>query len=51
MSGFISSFEDDSEINDDEYLSEDERIVNFKEAVEDKLFIYSFKVNEGDMQI
>ncbi len=47
VSGFISSFEDDSEINDDEYLSEDERIVNFKEAVEDKLFIYSFKVNEG----
>jgi hypothetical protein len=39
VSGFISSFEDDSEINDDEYLSEDERIVNFKEAVEDKLFI------------
>ncbi|MBD5448924.1 MAG: hypothetical protein HDR28_01950 [Lachnospiraceae bacterium] len=45
--GFISSFEDDLEINDDEYSSEDDRIENFKEAVQDKLFIYSYKVNEG----
>ncbi len=47
VSGFISSFEDDLEVNDDEYSSEDERIDNFKEAVKDKLFIYSYKVNEG----
>lgn len=47
ISGFISSFEDDLEINDDEYSSEDDRIENFKEAVEDKLFIYSYKVNEA----
>lgn len=38
--GFISSFEDDFEIIDDEYSSENERIENFKETVEDKLFIY-----------
>ena len=47
VSGFISSFEDDLEVNDDEYSSDDERIDNFKEAVGDKLFIYSYKVNEG----
>lgn len=47
VSGFVSSFEDEREINDDEYSSEDDRIENFKETVEDKLFIYSYKVNEG----
>lgn len=47
VSGFINSFEDDSEIGDDEYSAEDERIENFREAVKDKLFIYSYKVNEG----
>lgn len=45
MTGFISSFEDDSEINDDEYSSEEERINNFEEAVKDKLFVYSYRVN------
>lgn len=46
LSGFISSFEDDSEINDDEYSSEEERINNFEDAVKDKLFVYSYRVNE-----
>lgn len=46
LSGFISSFEDDSEINDDEYSSEEERINNFEENVKDKLFVYSYRVNE-----
>lgn len=45
--GFISSFEDDFEVNDDEYSLEEDRIRNFKEAVEDKLFIYSYKVNDA----
>lgn len=45
--GFINSFEDDYEINDDEYSSEESRIANFKSAVDDRLFVYSFKVNEG----
>lgn len=45
--GFISSFEDDYTINDDEYSSEEERISNFKHSVEDQLFIYSYKVNDG----
>ena len=40
MFGFISSFEDDSEIGDDEYLSEEERINNFEEVVKDKLVIH-----------
>ena len=39
VSGFINSFEDDSEIGDDEYSAENERIENFREAVKDKLFI------------
>ena len=47
VSGFISSFEDDYAISDDEYSSEESRIANFKQEVEDKLFIYSYKVNEG----
>ncbi len=46
MSGFISSFEDDSEIDDDEYALEEERIKNFENVVKDKLFIYSYRVNE-----
>lgn len=46
LSGFISSFEDDSEINDDEYSSEEERINNFEETEKDKLFVYSYRVNE-----
>lgn len=46
LSGFISLFEDDSEINDDEYSSEEERINNFEETVKDKLFVYSYRVNE-----
>lgn len=47
VTGFISSFEDDFEINDDEYSKEEERIENFKNAVKDKLFIYSYKINES----
>lgn len=47
VSGFISSFEDDYAISDDEYSSEESRIANFKDIVDDKLFIYSYKVNEG----
>lgn len=46
-SGFISSFEDDLEINDDEYSTEEERVENFKNAVNDQLFIYSYKVNDA----
>ena len=47
VSGFISSFEDDYAISDDEYSSEESRIDNFKQEVRDKLFIYSYKINEG----
>ncbi|MDO4295149.1 MAG: hypothetical protein Q4D90_03205 [bacterium] len=47
VTGFISSFEDDFEINDDEYSKEEERIENFKNVVKDKLFIYSYKTNES----
>ena len=47
VSGFISSFEDDYAVNDDEYSTDESRIANFKQEVEDKLFIYSYKVNEG----
>ena len=47
VSGFISSFEDDYAVNDDEYSTDESRISNFKEEVGDKLFIYSYKVNEG----
>lgn len=46
VAGFISSFEDDYAVNDDEYSLEDTRIENFKMEVKDKLFIYSYKVND-----
>ena len=47
VSGFINSFEDDYAISDDEYSTEESRILNFEKEVEDKLFIYSYKINEG----
>ncbi len=47
VAGFISSFEDDQVVNDDEYSSEESRIADFKAEVKDKLFIYSYKINEG----
>lgn len=47
VSGFISSFEDEYTVNDDEYSSEESRIDNFKMEVKDKLFIYSYKINDG----
>lgn len=46
FSGYISSLEDDFMINDSEYADFDERINNFREVVEDKLFIFSYRVNE-----
>ncbi len=47
VSGYINSFEDDYEINDDEYSTDESRILNFKAAVKDKLFVYSYKINEN----
>lgn len=44
VDGFISSFEDDSTVNDEEDSLDEERIANFKTEVEDKLFIYSYKI-------
>lgn len=42
LMGYISSFVDE-DITDDEYLTESERINNFMNAVNDKLFVYSSK--------
>ncbi|MGN0484813.1 MAG: McrB family protein [Lachnospiraceae bacterium] len=46
MSGFLSSFDEDCEVEDDEYLSEEERIERFEAAVENKVFIYTFRLRE-----
>ena len=48
FTGYISSFEDDVDYDDD-YLSDDERIEKFKSNVNDMLFIYSYRPNyEGE---
>jgi hypothetical protein len=39
--GYINSFEYDDEVTDDEYLDEYLRIENFRNAVKDKLFLFS----------
>ncbi|WP_075721480.1 McrB family protein [Roseburia sp. 499] len=47
--GYISSFEADCDIEDDEYLPEDSRIDNFLESVRDKLFVFSYRAtSEGE---
>lgn len=47
VSGYLSSFDADSEIQDDDYLSEDERIDNFYSQVKDMLFIYNYRLKEN----
>lgn len=48
FTGYISSFEDDVDYDDD-YLPEDERIEKFKSSVNDMLFVYSYRPNyEGE---
>jgi hypothetical protein len=47
LTGYMDSFEDDCDITDDEYLSEDERIENFLNNVKDKLFIFSYRLGNN----
>lgn len=47
FTGYISSFEDDVDYDDD-YLSDDERIEKFTSNVEDMLFLYSYRPNYED---
>ncbi|MCM1180550.1 MAG: hypothetical protein NC347_09870 [Clostridium sp.] len=44
FTGYISSFEDDVDYDDD-YLSDDERIEKFTNSVDEMLFVYSYRVN------
>ena len=46
FTGYMSSFEIDCDIEDDEYLADDARIDNFYNNVKDKLFVFSYKKNE-----
>ena len=47
--GYMSSFEIDCDIEDDEYLPEDVRIDNFLDTIKDKLFVFSYRSNvEGE---
>lgn len=49
LTGYMDSFDDDCEITDDEYLSEDKRIDNFLASTANKLFIFSYKLgNSGE---
>lgn len=47
IAGFLSCLGEDSEIKDDEYIGEEERINNFYNAVKDKFFIFSYKNKES----
>lgn len=47
VTGFNSSFENDVEIYDDEYLDDQVRVEQFEEILEDKLFIYNYKINDA----
>lgn len=49
FTGYLSSFQNDVDF-DDEYLSDFERKVKFKESVSDKLFIFSYRTNEREFQ-
>lgn len=50
--GYLSSFGSENDIADDAYSSEDERINNFTESVKDKVFIYSFQLqDEGSARL
>lgn len=50
--GYLSSFGSENDIDDDAYSSEDERINNFTESVKDKVFIYSFQLqDEGSAKL
>lgn len=48
LTGYMDSFEDDCGISDDEYLSEEIRIENFRDGVADKLFIFSYKFRNNE---
>lgn len=50
--GYLSSFGSENDIDDDAYSSDDERINNFTESVKDKVFIYSFQLqDEGSARL
>ncbi|MDO5292902.1 MAG: hypothetical protein Q4F05_09145 [bacterium] len=42
FSGYINCFDEDSDIEENYYLDEEERIDNFLSEVEDKLFVFSY---------
>ena len=41
--GYVSSFTEDFDYTDDEYLPDYEREKNFREYIDNKLFVYSYK--------
>lgn len=48
LTGYMDSFEDDCGISDDEYLPEEIRIENFRNNVENKLFIFSYRFGNSN---
>jgi hypothetical protein len=50
--GYLSSFGSENDIDDDLYSSEQDRVDNFIESVKDKVFIYSFQLqDEGSARL
>ncbi|MCI5508885.1 MAG: hypothetical protein MR936_05635 [Eubacterium sp.] len=43
VTGYMSSFDRETDIDDDQYADNNSRIEYFKKAVEDKVFIYTYK--------
>lgn len=49
LTGYMDSFDEECDITDDEYIQEDKRISNFINNVNDKLFIFSYRMgNNGE---
>ncbi len=44
--GYMSSFDSDTEIDDDQYAKSEDRINDFRDAVEEKVFIYTYIITD-----
>lgn len=44
--GYMSSFDSDTDIDDDQYAKSEDRINAFKDAVEEKVFIYTYIITD-----
>lgn len=46
FAGYMSSFDEECEVDDDLYLNDEERIARFIEQMKDRLFVFTYKVKD-----